>query len=87
MGPSGLNNSLASRSVSGGIMGGFGPRIPGQKLLEELEYSVLNSNKQRSQLGQDAYRGQAGQAIRTSSKLGGGGFMSPTSSSNQRFGG
>ena len=87
MGPSGMSSNFASRGQSGGIMGGFGPRIPGQKFLEELEYSILNSSQQRSQLGLDAYRGQAGQAMRTSSKLGGGGFMTPTSSSNQRFGG
>ena len=86
MRPSGLNNRLASRGISGGILG-FGPSVPGQKLLQELEYSVLNSNRQRSQLGQDAYRAQSGQSMRTSSKLGGGGFISPTSSSNQRFGG
>ena len=86
MRPSGMSNRFASRNITGGLTG-FGPSRGGMNLLEELEYSTLNSNQQRSQLGQDAYRSHSGQSMRTSSKLGGGGFISPTASSNQRLGG
>ncbi len=76
MGPSSMGGPRRKRSL-----------MSNSNLLEELQNSLLSPNSQRSQLGQDAYRQQSGKPMHTSSKLGGGGFINPLSSTSDRFGG